>query len=96
MVIRIAILALLAFLLQLLVSLYRYDTRLASYYDARADALILAPSDEALVQLIPMFSPDTLTFGPQPKFAFEHVLDLARTLSRQPGPRGEGPDKKTR
>ena len=31
-----------AFLLQLLVSLYRYNTRLAAYFDARADALFFA------------------------------------------------------
>ena len=81
MVIRIAILALLAFLLQLLVSLYRYDTRLASYYDARADALVLCDlGDENLAAIVPLFSPDALTFGARPKFAIDQVLDLAKAM----------------
>ncbi len=37
----------------ILVSLYRYNTRLAGYYDARADALLLLHAEESNVKGMP-------------------------------------------
>jgi hypothetical protein len=58
---------LLLILVQLLISLYRYNTRLAAFYDSRADVLLLvgAPSEgdaHILKTLIRLFSPDSLGF----------------------------------
>ena len=56
---------LLLFLVQILVTLYRYNIRLASYYDARADALQLAngSSREEFFKLVFAISPENLEFG---------------------------------
>ncbi|MFM1919718.1 MAG: hypothetical protein RLZZ303_1352 [Candidatus Hydrogenedentota bacterium] len=52
-------------LLLALIQFYRYNTRLAAHYDARADVIELVQSDdiEKLVKGVEMFSPDVLDFG---------------------------------
>ena len=84
-VIRVAILALLAFLLQLLVNLYRYNMRLAAYYSARADALVLSFSERHdLWRLIDAFSPDSLDFGRAPKSPTQQIADVVRAARGGP------------
>ena len=79
-------LVLLAFLLQLLVSLYRYNTRLAAYYDARADALFFAATQGGdLDALIDMLSPDSLDYGRSPKLAAGQIVEVAKSLSPATG-----------
>jgi hypothetical protein len=58
---------LLLILVQLLISLYRYNTRLAAFYDSRADVLLLVgvPSEgdaHILEKLVQLFSADSLGF----------------------------------
>lgn len=82
-IIRIGVILLLAFLLQLLVTLYRYNSRLAAYYDARADVLFYASEYEGgdLAVLVELFSPDSLDYGKSPKLAASQVVEAAKTLS---------------
>lgn len=67
---RAAILVVLIFLSQHLITLARYDLRLAAFYLARGDALLLSDPDtlswsniEELERLIATLSPDGLDFG---------------------------------
>jgi hypothetical protein len=62
---RVGSIFILLFLVQILVSLYRYNIRLASYYDARADALQLASDtrSEEFFKLVLILSPEHLEFG---------------------------------
>ena len=62
---RVGAVFLLLFLVQILVSLYRYNIRLASYYDARADALQLSNRSEGeeFAKLVLVLSPENLEFG---------------------------------
>jgi hypothetical protein len=74
----------LLFLVQILVSLYRYNIRLASYYDARADALQLSRGSdgEEFARLVFVLSPDHVEFGrsrsPTAELA-QFVRDIAST-----------------
>ena len=87
--IRIGILVSLLFLVQILVSLSRYNIRLAGFYSARADALaILMPRSqnkysidmETMERLTQVLSPDTLDFGKSPRTATMQAMEMARGL----------------
>jgi|GEM_PF-4547986 len=88
---RAALIVILLFLVQILVTLYRYNMRLASFYDARIDALKLAGSStiKELGELIMHLSPEQLDFGKTPATVTEQAFDLAKTLlnrdARKPG-----------
>ena len=77
---RIASMTILFFLVQLLVRLYQYNLRLASFLDSRADAVLLArtfasreriPFDD----LVHSMAPDDYDFKPQPRLLHEAVLN---------------------
>jgi hypothetical protein len=77
------VLLLLAFLLQLLVSLYRYNNRLAAYYDARADALFFAATQGGdLNVVIDMLSPDGVDYVRAPNLAASQVVEVAKGVSQ--------------
>lgn len=79
---RIGTLVLLLFLVQILVSLYRYQTRLAAFYDARADVLeLLTPATGlGFEQLIQLTFPDKLDFIKQEKAPADYALELAKQI----------------
>ena len=82
-IIRFGIMFFIAFFLQLLVSLYRYNMRLAAFYDARGDALFFATlKGDALDAVTETFSPDSVDYGRSPKLATKQVVDLAKSLSQ--------------
>ncbi|WP_225408803.1 hypothetical protein [Stigmatella hybrida] len=70
------------FLIQLLVSKYRFDIRLAGQYDAMADALQLMPEEQELEfdALISALTPK-LEFGPIPKVMVNQIAETVRRLS---------------
>jgi hypothetical protein len=72
----------LLFLVQILVSLYRYNFRLASYYDGGAYALeLMNNADEKSFQaLVGAMSPEILDFGKMPKTPTEHAIVLAEKI----------------
>ena len=85
---RIASMTILFFLVQLLVRLYQYNLRLASFLDSRADAVLLArtfasreriPFDD----LVRSMAPDDYDFKPQPRPLHEAVLNRL-PLQRNP------------
>jgi len=86
--IRIGILVSVLFLVQILVSLSRYNTRLAGFYSARADALaILVPNSsfrdsidmETMERLTQLLSPDWLDFGKNPTSAAMQAVETLRS-----------------
>jgi hypothetical protein len=77
---RFGLLAVIGFFVSILVSLYRYNVRLAAFYTARADALRLleppsAVSDFALI--VTALSP-TVEFGKGPQPPIAQLVDLVK------------------
>ncbi|MDQ7250988.1 hypothetical protein [Dongia sedimenti] len=82
-VLRIGIVGLLIFLTQILISLYRYNSRLIAFYIARRDALTLSKGDDQkFKKFAEILLPRQLDFGREPK----HPLAEAAELLRQAGP----------
>jgi hypothetical protein len=81
---RIGSVLLLIFMVQILVASYRYSIRLASFYDARADALEAArdcnPPPAGHQEYFALMSPDGLDFGKSPKGPLQDVLAEAVKL----------------
>ncbi|HVE72381.1 MAG TPA: hypothetical protein VNI54_13540 [Thermoanaerobaculia bacterium] len=81
---RIGAVLMLIFLVQILVGLYRYNMRLAAYYDARADALEVASIGDSgldvheLHQLTQLWSPDEIRFGKEPQSPIDVAVEAAR------------------
>ena len=86
--IRLAILVLVLFLVQVLFGLNRYNTRLAAFYLACADTLLLLSAGDDPIRLpldvaerlTQMLSPDQLDFGRSPKAVAQQAMDIARNL----------------
>jgi hypothetical protein len=76
---RIGSVVLVLFLVQVLLRIFRYNTRLASYYQGRVDALEVYSMGEELKLdvLIPIFSPDSIDMGVS-KTPIEQVLDIMK------------------
>ena len=76
------------FLVQILVRLYQYSLRLAAFWDARADAVLLAQSfachsAETFYDLVAALAPDAYDFKPSPKSGHESMMNLADQLLRR-------------
>lgn len=78
---RLGIVVLLLFLVQILVPLYRYNTKLAAFYDARADALNLVSDDPSgFEQIVNILSPDTVDFGKSPAAPTQQAFEFAKEV----------------
>lgn len=83
---RVGLIVLLLFLVRILVPLYRYSIRLASYYDARADALELTclrnseGDDELFEKLASILSSDNIDFSEAPASPAHEVLDFVKQV----------------
>lgn len=74
---RIGILVVVIFLVQILINLYRYNIRLATFYNSRVDALYYANSQAAAFEsTIGYFTPDNVDFGSTPKPMLNEVTDV--------------------
>ena len=85
---RVATLIILFFLVQILVRLYQYSLRLAAFWDARADAVLLARSfayhsAETFDDLVAALAPDAYDFKPSPKSGHEAVMNLMGQFLRR-------------
>ncbi len=89
---RVAVTLVLWLMAQYLMSLTRYNLRLAAFYNGRRDAIRLAPTEAfpqpknvaELEQMMYALSPDSLDFGRSPKVVVDRAMQLARTF-RQDG-----------
>jgi hypothetical protein len=84
LIIRVAAVLLIIFLVQTFITVFRYLTRLAAYYQGRVDSLQLAVdrgiSIADLRELSSIFSPETYDFGKTPKSPSDQALDLAKAI----------------
>lgn len=80
---RIGSVLLLIFLVQILLSVYRYSVRLETYYDSRADALVIygGSSEEQLERLVSVLSPDKIEFGKTPTTPTEHAVEAVKNIA---------------
>jgi len=92
---RLAVIALLIYLVNILVNLYRYNMRLAAFYQARGDAIdtalatgadLSAMAGSSLAELAAAHTPEDVTFGARPAPPTEVILnaikDVAKTAQR--------------
>ena len=81
---RIGSVLLLVFLVQILVSLYRYTMRLAAFYDSRADILKLMDFElpASTEKIISIFRSDSLDFGKQIVPPTTEVLNVIKEAVR--------------
>ena len=76
------------FLVQILVRLHQYSLRLATFWDSRADALLLAQSfadhnAATFDDLVAALAPDAYDFKPSPKSGHEAVMNLMGQFLRR-------------
>ena len=79
---RLTVAALAVFLTQILVSLYRYSSRMAAFCDGRADALSAAQVQEsgAFSTFVGSFSAENVHFGQMPAGPLEQVVQITSQL----------------
>ena len=79
---RVSFAIVLFFLVNILVSVYRYSLRLAAHYDARADALSLSSAllEDGFHQLVQSLSPSGVDFGKLDRSPTEQLLDVVRSV----------------
>ena len=83
---RLGAAALLLFLIQILVPMYRYNARLVAFYHARADVLQLCDKQDPgyLNELAGVLSPDAVEFGKAPRTPTQELVDLVAQISSIP------------
>jgi len=78
---RVGVIGFIIYFINLLSNLYRYNLRLAAFYDSRADVLELKrPTDTDFSELITNFSPDHLNFGKPVQNPASQAIELAKEL----------------
>ena len=79
---RIGAVLLLIFGAQILIGFYRYNLKLAAFYDARADAIELLSGEtlENLPSIVAILSADQIEMGKPPKTPMEEVVRLVEAL----------------
>jgi hypothetical protein len=84
---KFALLIVLFFLVNILVSVYRYSQRLAAQYDAQAYALGLSNAllDPNFHRLVRTLTPTGIDFGKMEAAPTDKILDLVRTALRRRG-----------
>jgi hypothetical protein len=83
---RFGALLLILFFVGILVNLYRYNVRLAGYYDARADSLEMLEMDfdkESFVRLVTSVSPEQYDFGKNPNSPTDQAIDIVHKISNK-------------
>jgi hypothetical protein len=82
--IRVAAVLLIVFLVQTFITVFRYMTRLAAYYQARVDALQLAGEQDLAIadlqKMTSVLSPEAYDFGKVARTPAEQASDLARAI----------------
>ena len=80
---RLGSVLILIFLVQILLSVYRYSVRLVSYYDSRADALLLytGPDADQLQKLVSTLSAERVEFGKSPTTPAEQATELIKSVA---------------
>lgn len=94
---RFGTIVLIVFLVSILTPLYRYNFRLATYYDARADVLELFNTKllrTDVVKMMAVFTP-TFDFGKAPSTPIEQLAQLVAELTHGSSKKGRGAKEQT-
>lgn len=92
---RLAVIALLIYLVNILVNLYRYNMRLAAFYQARGDAIDTAltlgadlrpMAGTSLAELAQAHTPEEVTFGTRPAPPTDALLKAIQELAKAAKP----------
>jgi len=76
---RIGVLVILVFLVQILISLYKYNMRMIAFYSSRLDSLRICAGDVGkLKEIIALLTPSTVDFGPDAKHPVQYIFDSFR------------------
>ena len=65
------------FLVGILVPQYRYNIRMASFYDARADSVRLADKLESLGEIAAVMTPN-IDYGKAPATPWDHIVEVIK------------------
>jgi hypothetical protein len=86
-ILRVGVIGLLVFLTQILISLYRYNSKLIVFYNSLRDALLLCGGELEKVQdYTKAFFPPNLDFGQEPRHLLQEFVGfLGRRTSRGKG-----------
>jgi hypothetical protein len=74
---RLGAVAIMFFLVGILVPQYRYNIRMAGFYDARADSVRLADKVEGLGEIAAIMTPN-IDFGKAPATPWEHIVEVIK------------------
>jgi hypothetical protein len=74
---RLGAVAIMFFLVGILVPQYRYNIRMAAFYDARADSVRLADKVESLGDIANVMTPN-IDFGKAPATPWEHIVEVIK------------------
>jgi|GEM_PF-1065388 hypothetical protein len=99
-ILRIGVIGMLVFLTQILISLYRYNSRLIAFYGSRRDALILADRQTLLnvgvEKLSIMLLPSNFDFGREPRHPLQEMIGFLRgSRDRQTAQRSRNHPKRS-
>lgn len=76
---RIAVIVLIIFLVKILLNQYNYNQKLSTFYDSRADTIVLFYSNlinhKDFIVLFQHFAPDKVELGPTPTFDYPTVIE---------------------
>jgi hypothetical protein len=75
----------LVFLVQILVSLYRYNMKLAAFYDSRADALEATQPTGDFATLVNLLSTQHIAFDKEPTAPTEQLATLLKQVAESSG-----------
>jgi hypothetical protein len=76
---RVGVLVILVFLVQILISLYKYNTRMIAFYASRLDCLrVWGGNVRELQTLLPLLTPAHVDFGPDAKHPVQYIVDAWR------------------
>jgi hypothetical protein len=74
---RLGAVTLALFMMQILLSFFRYFIRLSSYYEGKL-ASISAMSEDARIEVLKGISPEQIVFGKEPQMPFDKIIDLVK------------------
>ena len=87
---RIGVILVIVFLVQILIGLYRYNTRLITFYSSRHDALQLWDGKPATIEKLQKIMSPNIEFGREPKHPLEDLMRQLIAKVRVPGTGASG------
>lgn len=82
---KLTIAGLLVLLVQILIQLYRFNTKLIVFYSSRRDCIVMSEGDiEKAKEWAELFAPTNLDFGKEPRHPFQEIAEIFRKSPSKP------------